>query len=67
MPTKVSGMYLKIDPKYAVEAIIQQVRKWKDEGQTCIVFDCLAIHPEADEDCTFGHLIDALPVQSVTR
>jgi hypothetical protein len=51
----------KIKAKYAVEAILLQLRKYRADGEGHIVFNEAASHPEADEGCTFGDLIDALP------
>lgn len=53
----------KYTPGFALEAVIQQLRQWKNQGAGEINFGALASHPETDEGCTFGDLIDPASAQ----
>lgn len=44
----------------AKEAILLQLKKWREEGNDHISFGALTIHPNLDDEVTFGQLIDAL-------
>jgi hypothetical protein len=49
----------KIKKQEARDAILFQLKKWRDEGEDHINFGALTIHPSLDEETTFGQLIDA--------
>jgi hypothetical protein len=45
-------------PGFALPAVLEQLKRWRDDGARGISFDALAEHPETDEGCTFGDLIE---------
>lgn len=45
-------------PGFALVALLEQLAQWKHQGANKIQFGALASHPETDEGCTFGDLIE---------
>lgn len=47
----------KREPGYALEAILQDLHKWRSAGSDHLHFGTLSSHPETNEGCTVGNLI----------
>ncbi len=49
-----------MNKKEIINAILLQLLRWRKEGNDSINFGALAIHPAADDETTFGDLLDKL-------